>query len=87
MWRSTGFLMSFATVAELAGLVGFLVVMAGGRAKRERGWPIMAVVMLAVAAVQFGAMAIVVSVFSGSFFSLSRSSPFSLGVMVAVMPC
>ncbi|EAQ90722.1 hypothetical protein CHGG_02657 [Chaetomium globosum CBS 148.51] len=40
MWRTTGFLMSFAVVAELATLVGFLVILAGGRVKREGGWKV-----------------------------------------------
>ena len=61
MWRTTGFLMSFATVVELATIVGFLVIMAGGKMKREKGWRILGILLGAVAAVQFSAMAIVVS--------------------------
>ena len=61
MWRTTGFLMSFATVVELATIVGFLVTMAGGKMKREKGWRILGILLGGVAAVQFSAMAIVVS--------------------------
>lgn len=59
-WRTTGFLMNLAAVAELAALVGFLVTMAGGRAKREAGWRVMATLLVLVAAAQLVAVAIVV---------------------------
>lgn len=61
MWRTTGFLMSFAVVAELAAVVGFLITMAGGKVKRERGWKILGGILGAVAAAQFIGMAVVVS--------------------------
>jgi hypothetical protein len=61
MWRTTGFLMSFAVVAELATLVGFLVILAGGRVKREGGWKVLGGLLAAVAAAQFVGMAVVVS--------------------------
>jgi hypothetical protein len=61
MWRSTGFLMSFATVAELAAVVGFLIIMAGGRVKRQGGWKILGGLMTAAALAQFLGMAVVVS--------------------------
>ncbi|KAL5895591.1 hypothetical protein ACKVWC_000807 [Pyricularia oryzae] len=41
IWRTTGFLMSLAIVVELATLVGFLVIMAGGKMKRVTGWKIL----------------------------------------------
>lgn len=63
MWRTTGFLMSLAAVAELASLVGFLLVVAGGRMKRETGWRILSGLLAVVAAAQFVAVAIVVSAF------------------------
>jgi len=61
MWRTTGFLMSFATVAELAAIVGFLIIMAGGRVKRQGGWKILGGLLAAVAAAEFVGMAVVVS--------------------------
>jgi len=60
MWRSTGFLMSLAMVVELATLVTFLIVMGGGKAKRESGWKVLGGLMTGVAAIQFSAMTIVV---------------------------
>lgn len=60
MWRTTGFLMSFAAVAELATLVGFLVIMMGGKMKREAGWKIVVGMLAIVAAILLAAMSIVV---------------------------
>lgn len=61
LWRTTGFLLNLAAGAELAALVGFLVVMAGGRAKRLIGWKILGLILGAVAAAQLVGMALVVS--------------------------
>jgi len=63
MWRTTGFLMNFAVVAEFATLAGFLVVLLGGRIKRREGsgWKALGGLLAAVAAAQFVGMAVVVS--------------------------
>jgi hypothetical protein len=71
MWRTTGFLMSFAVVMNLVTLVSLLVIMAGGKARRESGWRAVCGMLAAVAALQFGAMAVVVS--CPSFRGLSRN--------------
>ena len=63
MWRTTGFLMSLAVVMELATIVGFLVTVAGGKAKREAGWRVLCGMLGVAAALQFGAMAVVGYVF------------------------
>lgn len=60
MWRTTGFLMSLATVAELATLVGFVVTIGGGSVKREYGWKVLAGLLALVSVVQFAAMGLVV---------------------------
>ncbi|KAK4122297.1 hypothetical protein N657DRAFT_646985 [Parathielavia appendiculata] len=61
MWRTTGFLMSFATVAELATVVGFLVILAGGKVKRHGGgWRILGGMLAVVATAEFVGMAVVV---------------------------
>ncbi|KAK2070027.1 hypothetical protein P8C59_004562 [Phyllachora maydis] len=62
-WRSTGFLMSFAAAVELAAVVGFLVIVAGGKRRRETGWRILGVLVAVVAALQFAATALVAYVF------------------------
>lgn len=54
--------MSFATIVELATAVSFLVVMAGGKYKREEGWKLIAALLVADAVVEFAGMGIVVSV-------------------------
>ena len=61
VWRTAGFLLNFAAVAELATLVGFLIIMAGGKVQRQGGWKILAGLLVAVAVVQFLGMAFVVS--------------------------
>src|ERR1700744_4739881 len=38
MWKSVGFLMSFAVVLEGMTLAAFAVLLVGGKQKREQGW-------------------------------------------------
>ncbi|KAI0006536.1 hypothetical protein F4779DRAFT_644123 [Xylariaceae sp. FL0662B] len=63
MWRSSGFLISFATIVELATLITFLVVIAGGKYKRETGWKLIGGFLLADAVVEFASMGIVAYLF------------------------
>ncbi|CAJ2502655.1 Uu.00g100490.m01.CDS01 [Anthostomella pinea] len=63
MWRSSGFLLSFATIVELATLITFLVVMAGGKYKREMGWKLIGGFLMADAVVEFASMGIVAYLF------------------------
>ncbi|KAL2170994.1 hypothetical protein VTG60DRAFT_4009 [Thermothelomyces hinnuleus] len=64
MWRTTGFLMNLAVVAELAALAGFVVILVGGRVKREgSGWKALGGMLAAVAAAEFLGMAIVAYAF------------------------
>lgn len=44
---------------ELATIVGLLVIMIGGRQKRESGWRVVSVLLVTVAALQCAGMAIV----------------------------
>lgn len=60
MWRSTGFLMNFSVIFELAVLVAYIVILFGGRCTREVGWKILSPLLLIVAAVQLVAMTLVV---------------------------
>ncbi len=60
MWRSVGFMMSFAAVLELATLVAYVLIIAGGRQKRETGWKVLAFMLMLVGIVQCASMAIVV---------------------------
>lgn len=69
MWRSVGFLMSFAVVLEGMGLVALAVILAGGRQKRESGWKVTCCLLLLTGAVQCASMAIMVRhIPSGSFY-------------------
>jgi hypothetical protein len=61
MWRSTGFLMALALIAELTTLVGFVVVMGGGKMKREVGWKVLCALLVSVAIILLCALSIVVS--------------------------
>jgi len=63
MWRSVGFMMSFAAVLELATLVAYVVVILGGKQKRETGWRILAFMLMLVGVVQCASMAIVAYLF------------------------
>lgn len=66
MWRSVGFLMSFAVVLEGMTLITYVVILAGGMQKRASGWRILSALLLLVGAVQLACMAIMVC---HSFFS------------------
>ncbi|TKX20711.1 hypothetical protein C1H76_7097 [Elsinoe australis] len=59
LWRSVGFLMNFTVVLELAIFVGFMVVILGGRGKREGGWKMVAGLSAVITVCQVVAMAIV----------------------------
>lgn len=64
MWRSTGFLMAFALVAELASLVSFLVVLTGGKYMRETGWKVLSSLLGVVALVHVVALSIAAFLFN-----------------------
>ncbi|KAM0693078.1 hypothetical protein Q7P36_007635 [Cladosporium allicinum] len=59
MWRSTGFLMNFSIIFEVAVLVAYLVILVGGRGTREVGWKILAPLLLVVSGAQLVAMTLV----------------------------
>jgi hypothetical protein len=54
-------MMSFAAVFELVTLVTYVVVIAGGKQKRETAWKVLAFMLMLVGVVQCASMAIVVS--------------------------
>jgi len=56
-------MMSFAAVLELATIVAYLMIIAGGKQKRETGWRVVAFLLVLVGVVQCGAMAIVAYLF------------------------
>lgn len=58
-WRSVGFLMSFAVIIQLAALIGYGVVIVGGKQKRDKGWKMVSGLMIVAGVVQCAAMSIV----------------------------
>ncbi|KAE8152283.1 hypothetical protein BDV25DRAFT_151428 [Aspergillus avenaceus] len=52
MWRSVGFLMSFAVVLEGMSLVAFLIILSGGKRLRESGWKVLSLLILLSVIVQ-----------------------------------
>lgn len=63
MWRTVGFLMSFAVLIELATLVGYVIVVLGGKQSREYGWKIICTLLAFITVVQCAGMAIVAYLF------------------------
>lgn len=61
MWRSIGFLMSFAVVLDGMTLITYLIILGGGKQKRESGWKLLTLFLLMVGLVQCAAMGLVVS--------------------------
>ncbi|OAQ70690.1 pre-mRNA splicing factor [Pochonia chlamydosporia 170] len=53
MWKTVGFMASLAAIMCLASLVCFLVVMRGGKYKRETGWPFVSGMLTLVSVVEF----------------------------------
>jgi hypothetical protein len=53
-------MMSFAVALEGMTLVAYIVIIKGGRQKRETGWSILSLLLLLTGLVQCGSMAIVV---------------------------
>jgi hypothetical protein len=63
MWRSVGFLMSFAVLIELATLVGYVIIVLGGKQSREYGWKVVCTLLGVITIVQLTAMAIIAYLF------------------------
>lgn len=61
MWRSVGFLMSFAVVIEGMTIAAFAILLAGGKQRREAGWGALAILTALAATVQAIGMALIVS--------------------------
>ncbi len=61
MWRSVGFLMSFAVVIEGMTIAAFAILLGGGKQKRESGWGALAILTALAAFVQAIGMALMVS--------------------------
>ncbi|KAL8993395.1 MAG: hypothetical protein Q9188_007340, partial [Gyalolechia gomerana] len=59
MWRSVGFLMSFAVVIEGMTLIAFIVILGGGKQKREQGWKVISGLLVLSALIQCAGMAII----------------------------
>jgi hypothetical protein len=64
MWRTVGFLMSFAVVIEGIAIVAYLVILSGGKQLRESGWAVLSLIIVLSAMAQAASMALVVSFFS-----------------------
>lgn len=60
MWRSVGFLMSFAVVLEGMTIAAFAVLLIGGKQKREQGWGVLTILVALAALVQAVGMALMV---------------------------
>jgi hypothetical protein len=79
MWRSTGFLMNFSIIFEVAVLVAYLVILVGGRGTREVGWKILTPLLLVVAAAQLVAMTLVVRLMSERDWDVVKSAYANVG--------
>ena len=53
--------MSFAVVIEGVALISYVVIMVGGKQKREAGWKVLSSLLLLVGLIQCASMALIVS--------------------------
>ena len=81
MWRSVGFLMSFAVVLEGMSLVSFFVVLSGGKRLRESGWKVLSLLILLSAVVQIGSVSLVVFLPFLLFFLQKKEKDRSMKLM------
>ncbi|OAA57719.1 hypothetical protein ISF_06960 [Cordyceps fumosorosea ARSEF 2679] len=63
VWRTTGWLASFSVVLGLAGLLSLAVTLAGGKYRRESGWPLVSGLVATFAAVQLIVVSVVAYLF------------------------
>ncbi|OAA45704.1 hypothetical protein NOR_03493 [Metarhizium rileyi] len=63
MWKTVGFMASLAVIMCFASLVCFLVVLKGGKYKRETGWPLVSGMLTLVSVVEFVIISIVAYLF------------------------
>lgn len=59
MWRSVGFLMSFAVVIEGVTLITYIVIIVGGKQIRMTGWKVLSTLLIVVGLVQCAGMALI----------------------------
>jgi len=64
LWRTVGFLISFTVVVELATLVSFAVIVAGGVQRRSTGWKIISSLLVFSAVVECAGMGIVAHLYN-----------------------
>jgi hypothetical protein len=60
MWRSVGFLMSFAAVIEFATFIAYALVILGGVQQRSYGWKLVCILLGLAAVVELSGMSIIV---------------------------
>jgi hypothetical protein len=60
LWRSVGFLMSFAVIIELATFIAYTVVILGGVQQRSYGWKIVCSLLGLAGTVELICMALIV---------------------------
>ncbi|ODH46358.1 hypothetical protein GX48_07549 [Paracoccidioides brasiliensis] len=58
MWRTIGFLMSFAVLLEGMTLITYIIILSGGKQIRESGWRILTLFLVLVGLVQCSGMAV-----------------------------
>lgn len=74
---------SFSVILSLACIVSFLVIMSGGKYKRETGWPFVGALLTLVAVVEIVIVSIVVCGFpraAGTYLSFNRKRLTLIGV-------
>ncbi|KUL87088.1 hypothetical protein ZTR_05561 [Talaromyces verruculosus] len=63
MWRSVGFLMTFAVVLMSLGIVAYVIILSGGKKLRETGWGVLSTIIILSVAVQVASMALIAYLF------------------------
>lgn len=63
MWRSIGFLMSLGVVIEGMTIAAFIILLVGGKQRREQGWAVLVILVLVAALLQVAGMSLTAYLF------------------------
>jgi len=59
LWRTTGYLMNLAVSLEVVIIAAYIIILIGGRERREKGWKLLSTLLFISVALQIVAMSLV----------------------------
>lgn len=75
MWRSAGFIANLAAALHLVMVVVYILLLNGGKQRRESGWRLLAGLLAAIAVVEYAIVGVIVSSSRPNLSPVFTSSP------------